>query len=35
VLAFVSYTNVSISQTDGPTESLSFNFEKILIDYQK
>jgi hypothetical protein len=33
-LAYVSYKNVAISEPDGPTESISFNFEKLYIDYQ-
>jgi hypothetical protein len=35
VLAYVSYNNVAISAPDRPTESISFNFEKIYYDYQK
>src|SRR5215211_4520557 len=35
MLAYVSYKNVAISEPNGPTESITFNFEKIYIEYQK
>jgi hypothetical protein len=35
-LAYVSYKNVGIGESgEAPTESLSLNFEKVLIEYQK
>ena len=35
-LAYVSYTNVGIGKSgEEPTEILSFNFEKLIIDYNK
>jgi hypothetical protein len=34
VLAYVSYNNVAISGSNGATESLSLNFEKVYFDYQ-